>query len=508
MPHRGSYWRQLYYEDQTNPSEDFDEKRRDLLNSIRKAGLDEALEHELHNPATLEVVQDKTFFVDGRRITLDFALCLSKEHGVAMWVAADGKVFSERNGKRSSERKVQVLGKNANVRLRTSITWPAYFRMNFHPSSDPYALALVRFDIVRWAAQSNLASGLDYVVSPDANHLINALNEYLSVSRLPKASQAPLASQPQPAGQPQSSSEHRKNAATLENPMPPQVSGPHFPLGPHTQIVAFSNLVQNARPGEPFSPGISKRKDLVHRPEPTAQLQTPPTQHICNVVGPLPSASTEGHLGLPQTVLSSGHTSDSEDNIREAVTPINEPVSPLVTELRPAAPVQESSELANGGGNIHAEQSQVPKAQDSESDAYARRSSEEFYEHSSGRAIDYSGYHCGQDHCTISRLARNVEITHMAYLPSIDTFQFAYLNDEDYMDVRLRLGDRLSEKSEIWHELWVLFKPTPRKNFAPSMEFVRVVPISTEEKRHTIQINGGIGHHQLIREIASGLVRL
>lgn len=499
MAHTSSDRRLLRYEDEkmsatTSSLEKFNRMLQGLLELVFAAGLGEVYEHKLPKEATMEVVRNKTFTFEGvRSTTMDYALCLSKYGGLSVWAAADGRVYRETVTR--SGRQATIFPKEKDIKLKASITWPAFFRMNCQYPLTSGTLALVQLDIIpsfRQSAKTHHIPGIENMVFPVAGEVIDALRQYPTVSR-PTKVMTPQKSQPSSSVQPQAPLKHQIQAMPPENLVPPQFLGTLPEVNTHVQITQILEPVLKTRPGEMFLPGISDYEDVMYRSELKVELQASSGQQAHNVAVPGLSALTmDNHgLALPEGSAGSGFSVHSGENAILAEQTLSLPVRKSPSEASfvdsedfysaPALPHPDDS--AGSDFALHSSENAIPIEQTlslpvCESPSKASSvDSEDFY---SAHAFKY---HCDPHHCTTQRLAIVVGKKMMSYLPQIDEFQFDEIQYEDYLANRLLLGVCRDDRSGTLYQLWAYLKPTSRTDVAASIDYILGAPATEGVQR-------------------------
>jgi len=145
-----------------------------LKNRLENAGLWADVQKKLHDPRTIEVKANRTF-THGHRTA--FALRIGDSVG-KVWACIDGSVIDEEGYSSTLAQDIDIATKRR-TKLCKQNTWPEAFKRDVYGPLGSEHLALVRFDIARWAVlrQSNHISYGD-IIQPDFEDLAQALRKY------------------------------------------------------------------------------------------------------------------------------------------------------------------------------------------------------------------------------------------------------------------------------------------------------------------------------------------
>ncbi|EAT83574.2 hypothetical protein SNOG_09382 [Parastagonospora nodorum SN15] len=160
-----------------------------LKNALEQNGLWADVQKKLHDSGAIEVKVNK-HFTNGHRTA--FALRIGDSRG-KVWACIDGKVIDEDGYDSAQAEEIDKYTKRQ-IRLCQWNTWPASFKRDIYGPFGSENLALVRFDIARWAVlrQSNHISYGDSI-QPNLQDLTEALRKYRPAN---------FGSRPNPAGLP------------------------------------------------------------------------------------------------------------------------------------------------------------------------------------------------------------------------------------------------------------------------------------------------------------------
>ncbi|KAH3976285.1 hypothetical protein HBH64_090220 [Parastagonospora nodorum] len=161
-----------------------------LKNALEQNGLWADVQKKLHDSGAIEVKVNK-HFTNGHRTA--FALRIGDSRG-KVWACIDSKVIDEDGYDSAQAEEIDMYTKRQ-IRLCQWNTWPASFKRDIYGPFGSENLALVRFDIARWAVlrQSNHISYGD-IIQPNLQDLTEALRKYrpADLGSLPNPARLPL----------------------------------------------------------------------------------------------------------------------------------------------------------------------------------------------------------------------------------------------------------------------------------------------------------------------------
>ncbi|OAL02768.1 hypothetical protein IQ06DRAFT_345759 [Phaeosphaeriaceae sp. SRC1lsM3a] len=332
------------------------------MEPICKTDVLEVIQHKLHKESELHVVQDKLFNVNGKRHTMDFALCVGAHGRGTVWIASDGTMICEvRNKQPKSEPTCYQPSSKSEVKLNESIKWPFHVRMNFRRPLHPLILALVQLDILRWASMEAPRPGMEKIVFPNPEDLLAALREF-SDSSEPQSTQAP---KPHTTSQHQASSELHspKHVISTEEPIRSQVSEPKVSVNTKSQCELDAQAAYRAQCGGLYDPTLHDYELFYGQPPPEEHAATMLQLRLNGVPGaisPPRMLSKEGsnarltHFDAPSSLRApEAQAAHPHQNIAGAANnnkhplQVEVPQSPEMPEPAPAAPIQALCEVTN-----------------------------------------------------------------------------------------------------------------------------------------------------------------
>lgn len=535
------------------------ERKHDVLRTrLEEAGMGPIAQHRLHTPTSITVEMNKRFTVHGgQTYTVSFALYVGEaESGGEVWASSEDTVIHK-----PVTAYARILSQHSSkvyIKLPDTNTWPTRVLAGVRKPMDPRTLAMVSFDIVRWAAQAKPAN-IAEVVFPDPEILIEALKVYTPANgHKLYATQGTMRP---------SWANHRPPSIPYAPAYSPVVGVPHTN---HGQAPAYPRLGFSPHTARPHGPQAqSQARDyrpsdrassLVHRSLSMFQPNLAPTHlHVresegsnrainavsrrFDQVGPIlgnvavqQPARSGSDVGVDRLTggadtgphISHSHR-ETESFLRELhrdsdfVNNHNENIlkAGFVSVEETDHHVVDSDE--SGDGDCKAVHSVTDESDQSQTSDQMPHESRRLSPQARSRAVDIELASSAKLRRAIDVKAQEMSISaDMGALPDLSYFRFEQHRIDDYLPVRLLIGECYVEvsikpladetndpvtKISILCHLWAQLKPIQGVSKAPHVEYVAGRPVVKDVGcRASVELSmkaaqKGVPYDQLLKKL-------